>query len=511
MNAPTTSGRSLRPPPRPALVQALRPVPEGVLVHPVANLFRMMTLDEHRRTVESIKKHGLREPIRRLAGPHAGKWLHAIIDGRNRLDCCLAAGVEPIFEDFEWDGEESLADLSVVWNLERRDLTTADRVKIASDLLPLYAEEAKERMERGLLQAQSQRRLSAAEPGDPASPGSARTAALPSRRDEKGRATAKAAARAKVGEVTLKRYQHLSKRAPELASLVDDGRITIREGYALAKLEGEARATAVDRIMAGAAAAAVIKATIDSGGLSAKEQQAARILKQLPKERQQLVLAEGKVDAQALAGPNPAGAPKTTTTLLDRVLADPQTTTVDWRAVGVREAKTARLLRPKMVALTLDEQVDYVVGVVVAARWGLLEPPSELVAAIREGARAELCGEAQLTSGVLEGAQGRPSSPEAARPQVLAECPWVLLWSHEKKMWWAANGDGYTKKLKEAGLYTWAEATRQAHGFSVVVPLTGKPPRPPKKGDTRITAEEAYRRAQAIREEEGERSPRIRR
>lgn len=508
------AGLAHRPPPRPTLVVATKiyppvpPMPEGVLIHPAADLMPMMTPEEFWDLVERIKKNGLREPISRLVGPHAGKWLGAIRDGRNRLLACIAGGVEPRYEDYEWDGEESLVGMVDDLGLGRRQLTPAQKVILLQTLKDAYAEEAAERMERGLLRAQAAR-VVVLEPGDAASPG-----LLPAhagQRAEGGRTSAKLAKAGQVGEVTVKRVSRILRLAPELKDVLYNKTINVPQGLELAKFSAVDRATAIDRILAGEPAAAVIAelkpfAAADPKVLTGKERSAARVLQGLSQERQQLVLAEGKVA--------PAVAAKTTTTLLDRVLSDPKTT-VDWRAVGVREARTERLLRPNMAALTLDEQVDSVVAVVVAARWGLLEPPSDALAAIREGVRAELTGAAQLTGGVLEGAQGRrapkAASPEAARPQVLAELPWVLLWSHEKKMWWAANSMGYTNKLAEAGLYTLADATERAHGFSVVVPLTGTPPRPPKKGDKKTTHGEAARRAQAIRDEEGERPPRIRR
>lgn len=34
----------------------------------------------------------------------------------------------------------------------------------------------------------------------------------------------------------------------------------------------------------------------------------------------------------------------------------------------------------------------------------------------------------------------------------------VLIWSHEHKLWWRPNKGGYTRKESEAGLYTREEA-----------------------------------------------------
>ena len=453
--APAPAGLAHRPPPRPTLAVTkvyppVPPMPADVLVHPTANLMPMMTPQEFADLVERIKAHGLREPIKRLAGPHAGQWLGAIYDGRNRYLACLAAGREPIYEDYHWDGEQSLVELVLDLGVPRRSLTAAQKVIIAEDMKPLLEAEAAERRARGLLRAQQLR----AQHGDGPSPstqvhqGAAAqngvveaqddgSPAQKRKRDEGGRTTAKLAKAAQVGEVSVKDVTRILNQAPDLRPVLKlKGPLSIPQARTLAtKFTAEDRAVAVDRILAGEKAAAVLAdmtpfSAADPALLTAKERSAARVLRGLSQERQQLVLAEGKVDAQALAGPSPSGA------------------------------------KPAL----LD---------------------------------------------VLEGAQGhrapKAASPEAARPQVLAELPWVLLWSHEKKMWWAANSMGYTNKLAEAGLFTPADATERAHGSSVVVPLTGKPPRPPKKGDKKTTHVEAARRAQAIRDEEGERPPRIRR
>lgn len=99
-------------------------------------------------------------------------------------------------------------------------------------------------------------------------------------------------------------------------------------------------------------------------------------------------------------------------TLAERILADPQTS-VDWRAVGVRAAKTERASRPSLSRMTFADQVEVIVGTVIVGRWGRLQAPLDAVSAIREGVRAELAGAAQLTNAVLEGAARRPA-PEPA-------------------------------------------------------------------------------------------------
>jgi ParB-like nuclease domain len=63
-------------------------------VHPVAGLFPMMTEDELDEMAEDIRANGLIHPI-----VIDGRGI--LIDGRNRLEACRRADVEPAFSQFE--------------------------------------------------------------------------------------------------------------------------------------------------------------------------------------------------------------------------------------------------------------------------------------------------------------------------------------------------------------------------------------------------------------------------
>jgi ParB-like chromosome segregation protein Spo0J len=76
--------------------------------------------------VQSIKDSGLQEPIVLLDG--------AILDGRNRYNACLAAGVEPAFVPFR--GEDALK-FVLAANLHRRHLNESQRSMIAAKLATL--------------------------------------------------------------------------------------------------------------------------------------------------------------------------------------------------------------------------------------------------------------------------------------------------------------------------------------------------------------------------------------
>jgi len=96
--------------------------------HPFANVFPMMTDQEHAELVADIKTHGQREPITLFQGK--------IIDGRNRDRACRELGIKPLYVDFEGNDAEAL-NLVVSANVVRRHLTTSQRAMIADDLAAL--------------------------------------------------------------------------------------------------------------------------------------------------------------------------------------------------------------------------------------------------------------------------------------------------------------------------------------------------------------------------------------
>jgi hypothetical protein len=103
--------------------------------HPAAELFPFMSREELAELAADIRTYGLLEPIVLLGG--------LVLDGRNRLRACAAAGVEPRFVD--WDGTGDPAVWVISKNLKRRHLSTSQRAMVAAKLLGYYATEAKER------------------------------------------------------------------------------------------------------------------------------------------------------------------------------------------------------------------------------------------------------------------------------------------------------------------------------------------------------------------------------
>lgn len=107
--------------------------------HPASALFPIMADDELAELAKDIKENGLVEAI----VLHEG----LVLDGRNRLEACKRAGVNPHFVDWDGGGSPTLYVLSK--NLHRRHLTTSQRAVIAAESMPMLQEEAKKRIAQG--------------------------------------------------------------------------------------------------------------------------------------------------------------------------------------------------------------------------------------------------------------------------------------------------------------------------------------------------------------------------
>ncbi len=92
-------------------------------IHKLAKLFPEITGEDFKALVKDIKTRGLRQPITTLDGK--------ILDGANRYRACIAADIEPRFEDFT--GDNPLA-FVVSQNLTRRHLTDDQRAAIAAEI-----------------------------------------------------------------------------------------------------------------------------------------------------------------------------------------------------------------------------------------------------------------------------------------------------------------------------------------------------------------------------------------
>ena len=92
--------------------------------HPVSELFPALPENEFEALVVDIAQNGLREPIHVVG--------RAIIDGRHRYRACLAAGIEPQFVQLAENAD--LNSFVVSLNLRRRHLSESQRAMVAARL-----------------------------------------------------------------------------------------------------------------------------------------------------------------------------------------------------------------------------------------------------------------------------------------------------------------------------------------------------------------------------------------
>jgi len=105
-------------------------------VHPVADLFPLITGDELDKLVKDIKTNGLIDPIVLTSDG-------LIADGRNRYRACEKAGVDLRFSTL--DPTVSVTEYIISKNLRRRHLDVGERAMIAKEMLPHLEQEAKAR------------------------------------------------------------------------------------------------------------------------------------------------------------------------------------------------------------------------------------------------------------------------------------------------------------------------------------------------------------------------------
>ena len=103
--------------------------------HPYSNIFPKLDEKELRELADDIQIHGLREKI----------WTYnkQILDGRNRFNACVLAGVKAEFRAFKGTDEEALA-LVVSNNITRRHLTVPQRAMAAAQVATLKKGERKD-------------------------------------------------------------------------------------------------------------------------------------------------------------------------------------------------------------------------------------------------------------------------------------------------------------------------------------------------------------------------------
>jgi hypothetical protein len=118
--------------------------------HPLAAAFPMMEGQDLLSLVDDIRQKGLREPIT--------LYEEKVLDGRNRLRACIAAGVRPRFEIYAGDDPVGYI---VSLNLRRRHLDASQRAMVAARLATLKLGDNQHVKEGAGIQAPSQKRAAA--------------------------------------------------------------------------------------------------------------------------------------------------------------------------------------------------------------------------------------------------------------------------------------------------------------------------------------------------------------
>ena len=187
---------------------------EDLKLHELCTLFPPMDDGDYDLLVESIKKIGFMEtdPII-LFCTNDGE--HQVLDGRNRLNASVDAGIEfPEFAEFAGD-EDELLPFVMARNVNRRHLTTGQKAAIASKLATLSFGD--NQFSNGVTQKE-------------------------------------AADKVQVGEASIRRFNFVKDKDPDLADKVasgevalqtareevtDHGKLGDKRSERLAKLEGE--------------------------------------------------------------------------------------------------------------------------------------------------------------------------------------------------------------------------------------------------------------------------------
>jgi hypothetical protein len=183
--------------------------PPGTRTHPCLDSIRMMTEEEFAGLVWSVKRMGLIQPI---SVDNEG----VILDGRNRLMACLAAGVEPKFETINTDDP---VHFMCQKNILRGDCSPGQKAlqnAIFSSWFPDYPHRP---IPEAVLVAQHDDLRAAVLKGT-MDLGSAHKHML-----ERQEAAARAAEQAE-------RLEHLRVASPYLAIQVDEGKLTLEDGEA---------------------------------------------------------------------------------------------------------------------------------------------------------------------------------------------------------------------------------------------------------------------------------------
>ena len=209
--------------------------------HPFADLLPLIHGAEFEALALDISTHGLHQPITLFD--------HQVLDGRNRLRACEAAGVVPRFENFTGTEDEALA-LVLSLNVSRRHLTTPQRAVLALKLLPLEEDAARRRQGARTDLHQNP------DGGEP------------------GQALDRAGRRVGVSRDTVWKVRRIAEHAPDVIDAMTEGLVkSIPEAERLAQIQMSLRPAVVEHLRAtGGRVSAALRAVRVDGQTQRVEQ-----------------------------------------------------------------------------------------------------------------------------------------------------------------------------------------------------------------------------------------------
>jgi 16S rRNA G966 N2-methylase RsmD len=165
-------------------------------VHPAAEIFPMLSDIEIRDLAKDISERGLQNHIVTYEGK--------LLDGRNRLAACILAGIEP--KSVEYGGDSPVG-FVISANLRRRQLDPSQRAAVAVEIEPMFAAEAKKRMDVGR----------------------PKEGVANLRQVNQGKASEQAAAVVSVSPRMVQEAKAIKKNNPEAFERIKSGTVTVHE------------------------------------------------------------------------------------------------------------------------------------------------------------------------------------------------------------------------------------------------------------------------------------------
>jgi ParB-like chromosome segregation protein Spo0J len=206
--------------------------PQSFAVHPAAEVFPLIDGEAFERLVESIRKHGVQNPV-----VYSGNTL---LDGRNRIravERLAAEGVNVLLPCTEWDGycEMSAVEWITAQNLDRRHLTEDARAMIGAELARIIKAEAKKAKKDSQFNSDTGKAAASKK----ATPAATADSPSPQKRDrkksEERTTAAQAAKKAKVSTHKMKQAMAVDKAveageiAPEVVQEIKAGKKKVKD------------------------------------------------------------------------------------------------------------------------------------------------------------------------------------------------------------------------------------------------------------------------------------------